>query len=611
MLLGQEAYGTHSAQVNLGAIAMGRRLHAQLPEDVHDHGPVVRSGHAFVGDIRIDNRDELIAALRIDSNAASTMSDPALALEALLAWGVAAIDRLVGEFALAYWNNAERRLLLARDMLGLRPLFFHQGEKFFAFSSMPSGLHALPDVPYAFDPEFMAETLALLPRVGRSTHFRGIERVEPAHLVSVSGGNVRSDRYWHPAGPSGRRLRAREYEERMRELLDRAVAAQLRGARDVVATHLSGGLDSSIVTTSAALQVFPAKVLAFTAIPREGFAGPIPPRVLASERDRAAATAKLHDNIEHFFVESSAQSPLAAIDRDFYFQQQPPPAMCNNVWANAIHSLAQCKGARVLLTGNAGNMSISYSGLEWLTQLVGRGRFLKAGRLAVAVGRGGMPWLSLGAQLIGPYLPLPIWRLLSRRVTDLGQYSAVRSEFFEDLDRKARDRALDFAYRPRKDPFETRLWALARVDTGNYYKGVLAQWGLSSRDPTADKRVVEFCLATPPEEFVRGGVPRSLARRAFADRLPRDVSQATVRGYQSADWYEGVGKDLDTLRAEISNIARCEGAASVIDMDWLNRTSQSWPEKGWAEDAVIMRYRYGMLRAVSAGHFMRKVSGTN
>ena len=60
-------------------------------------------------------------------------------------------------------------------------------------------------------------------------------------------------------------------------------------------------------------------------------------------------------------------------------------------------------------------------------------------------------------------------------------------------------------------------------DRGNFNKGVLATHGLDVRDPTADRRVLEYCLAIPPEQFILGGVPRSLARRAFADRLPAAV----------------------------------------------------------------------------------------
>src|SRR3546814_16888133 len=60
--------------------------------------------------------------------------------------------------------------------------------------------------------------------------------------------------------------------------------------------------------------------------------------------------------------------------------------------------------------------------------------------------------------------------------------------------------------RARRDPYETRIWAYSRADGGNSIKGILAEYGLSIRDPTSDKRVIEYCLAVPVEEFIRGGV---------------------------------------------------------------------------------------------------------
>jgi asparagine synthase (glutamine-hydrolysing) len=78
------------------------------------------------------------------------------------------------------------------------------------------------------------------------------------------------------------------------------------------------------------------------------------------------------------------------------------------------------------------------------------------------------------------------------------------------------------------------------MDQGNYNKGVLGGWGVDMRDPSADRRLVEFCLSVPPEQFLAGGVPRSLARRAFADRLPPEVLRERRKGYQAADWFEGM-----------------------------------------------------------------------
>src|SRR5206468_1447266 len=122
----------------------------------------------------------------------------------------------------------------------------------------------------------------------------------------------------------------------------------------------------------------------------------------------------------------------------------------------------------------------------------------KLARIAHLTGRRGYPWLSIAAQIIGPYLPMPVWKLLSRRVTELDEYVPLSSTRLKEINRKARERAIDFSYRPRRDSFETRIWALRRVDSGSYFKGLLAEFGISGRDPMADKRVVDFCLSVPP-----------------------------------------------------------------------------------------------------------------
>ena len=611
MLQAQAAYGTNPVCIDLGPISLGRSLFATVPEDAHDHGPVVRGRHALAADIRIDNREELHRLLEIPGSRAAELSDAAILFEALLARGKGGLDLIVGEFALAFWDGAERKLLLARDVLGLRPLFYHRADGFFAFSSMPSGLHALPNVPYAFDAEIMAETLALMPQVGPKTFFRSIDRVEPAHFLEVSPSGVTSGRYWDPPRPTGKRLPVGEYEEGLRAVVDDATRAHLRGAGDLIASHLSGGLDSSIVVTSAARQMPHGKIVAYTSVPRRGFDGPIPRGVLADEADRAAATARLYPNVEHVIVENGEVSPIAALSRDLAYQQQPLPNLCNNVWGNTINRLARERGAKVLFMGNAGNLTVSYYGMQVLPALLRQGRLVKLARLFLAAGRNGYPWLSLGACTIGPYLPGWLWRLVSRRVTDLRQYAPIHPSRMDELNATARERRLDFSYPPRKDPVELRTWALSRFDNGSYFKGTLAQWGLSVRDPTADKRVIDFCLSVPPEEYIRDGMPRALARRAFGDRLPPEVANAVVRGYQAPDWYEGLGNDLANVREEVAIIGRCAEASNVMDVAWLQEAIDSWPTEGWERDDIVMRYRTGVLHGLSVGHFMRKVSGTN
>ena len=614
MLQGQALYGDRRAQGDDGILALGRNLFANLPEDEFDRGPQARAEYRLIADVRLDNRAELIRSLGLGTSDHAKLCDAALLFESLLKWGADAADRLIGEFAFALWNGATRELLMGRDFLGFRPLYFHQGKDFFAFASMPSGLHSLDDVPYDLDTEYMVERLALLPVVGRRSYFKDIERVEPGHVVRVNRAGIASERFWNPPSPSTNVRQPEIYEEGLRVVLDEAVSAQLRGVGDSVASQLSAGLDSSTVTATVARLMPEGKVVAYTGAPRFGFDGPTPYGMIANETDLARATARLYPNIEHVVFENSGESPLEWLDENFLYQQQPMANLTNAVWGQAIHSDAKSRGLNTIFKASAGNMSISYAGLEWLPLLLRSGRLLRLAQISWMLAKNGMHPRFVGSQTLAPFVPPPVWRRLrgmTGRAPGLIDFSAVNRARLPEIVRKSAERSHDLSERTGKDPHENRVWALTRADGGNAIKGVLAEWGLSVRDPTADRRVIEYCLTVPPQEFVRGGIPRSLARRAFSDRLPPEVSQSRVRGYQSADWYEALDRARPQIEEEIASIGRCSSAAKALDLNWLTGLLESWPEGEWHQKATSARYRLGLLRGISAGHFMRKVEGTN
>ena len=202
MLTSQEIYGPdHGAQWSDNSIALGRRLMRVLPEDAFDRQPLIGGGgrHVLVADVRLDNRDELTEGLGIPEAQSRTLSDAAILLAAFECWGESCLERLVGEYAFAAWDGARQRLVLARDPLGWRPLYYHRGKNFFAFASMPKGLHALPDVPYAPDQEGIAEFLVWMPTTGQQSFFSGIERVEPGHVVTVTADGLATRQHWQPS----------------------------------------------------------------------------------------------------------------------------------------------------------------------------------------------------------------------------------------------------------------------------------------------------------------------------------------------------------------------------------------------------------------------------
>ena len=154
---------------------------------------------------------------------------------------------------------------------------------------------------------------------------------------------------------------------------------------------------------------------------------------------------------------------------------------------------------------------------------------------------------------------------------------------------------------------------MRRSDAGTGGKGVLAGWGLDLRDPTADKRLVEFCLSVPSEQYLKDGVSRSLAKRAFADRLPQAVLNDRKKGYQAVDWHEGVTAAAASgeIAAELERLEACDPATRMIDVARLKRLVENLPRSGWHRDEVMRPYRLALLRGVSAGHFLRKASGGN
>lgn len=602
-----------------GDIALGRRLFRTLPEDRYDRGPVTGGGGRWtlVADLRLDNRPELCAELGIEPGRAAILSDAAVAMAAVERWEDGAIPRLVGDFALALWDRDRGRLLLARDFLGERPLHYHRGGRFFAFASMAKGLHALPEVPPAPDTATVAAFVALMPENGPETFFAGVEKVLAGHIVTVTRDGLRSERWWRPERRELGLHGTAEYAEGLREQFDRAVADRLRGSEAGVASHLSAGLDSSTVTATAARLLAPGggRLTAFTAVPREGYHAGEHPEAILDEGPHAASVAALYPNIDHILVPGDG-SPIANLDRHFFLHERPVLNLCNSVWSNRIQDLARERGLGILLTGQRGNMSFSFDGMPFLSQLAASGRLLRLARESWALIRNGSRVGTVAAQAIGPFLPALVWRAIGRvrgRGRKLTDYTAINPEAVEGmrLIERAAERGLDTNYRPRRDSHETRLWALGRTDLGNYHKATLGGWGIDSRDPTGDRRLIEYCLSVPAEEYLRDGRRRALARTAFADRLPAAVAEERRKGYQAADWHEGLTAARDQIAEEVGRIAASAPACSAVDAARMERLVREWPTSGWTRQANVQKYRLALMRGVSAGHFARRASGSN
>ncbi|MFJ2745186.1 asparagine synthase (glutamine-hydrolyzing) [Streptomyces sp. NPDC087440] len=211
---------------------------------------------AFAGEVynHADLRAELTSAAH-GSEPFTTRSDSEVVLRAVAAWGEGAPSRLAGMFAYAAWEPGRRRLTLARDRLGVKPLYYARVERpaGIVFGSEPKAVLAHPGVRTALDHDGLRHLLLsshpMIKTPGR-TAFAGLHEVEPGTVVTFTADATRTHRYWSLATPVEHPDSLPETVARVRHLLAESVTAQL--AADVpVSVLLSGGLDSSAIAALA------------------------------------------------------------------------------------------------------------------------------------------------------------------------------------------------------------------------------------------------------------------------------------------------------------------------------------------------------------------------
>ena len=208
---------------------------------------VTPSGLVVCFDGRIDNYEDLKGGL---TDPPSALSGLALVATAFDECGTACLPRLIGDWALSVWNPRDRSLLLAKDFVGTRQLYFLPEPNGIAWSTLLDPLVALAGRPLVLNDEYLAGCLASFPAV-EQTPFVGIEAVAPATFVRIDRKGKSVRRYWDfDAGREIRYSKDAEYEEHFREVLARSVHRCVRSLAPVTA-ELSGGVDSSAIVCMA------------------------------------------------------------------------------------------------------------------------------------------------------------------------------------------------------------------------------------------------------------------------------------------------------------------------------------------------------------------------
>ena len=488
----------------------------------------------FNGEIynHADVRPELEAA----GHQYRSRSDTETIVHAYEQWGDACVDRLRGMFAFAVWDVQKRRLLLARDRLGVKPLYWAQAGDRLLFGSEIKSILESGLIAAEADDTRLPELLSTRYLSGAETLFKGIHRLLPGHTLVFENGRVITRQYWDiPAGrcdAAVSRLSDAEAVRRFRELLEHSVRIRLMA--DVpLGMFLSGGLDSSAIATLMAGMIDRPLQTFSVAFKQRAF----------SELDYAREVSRaIHADAHEIVID----------DHDFFgalprliWHEDEPIAHPSSVPLYFVSELAR-KHVKVVLTGEGSD-----------ELLAGYGKYPRAlvnWRAAAAYGVLPHPVRRWIADSVVPRLPPQLRRYAARSFVAMER--TPEAMFFDNfaaiglqqqhalLGGRFAGATPQQAYGPSREYFEapnggsTTLDRLLYADLKTYLVELLMKQdqmsmaaSIESRVPFLDHKLVEFAASLPPRLKLRGFTTKWILREAVRPMLPPSILARRKMGF--------------------------------------------------------------------------------
>lgn len=463
------------------------------------------------------NFRELRAELQGRGHRFRTSSDTEVVLRAYLEWGAAFPERLNGMYALAFWDVRREELLLVRDRMGIKPLYYHPTPSGVLFGSEPKAILANPLVQPVVDAAGLRELLAYVKTPGHAV-FRGMREVRPGHTVLVRREGTHEQRYWA--------LEARPHTDdvettvrTVRALLEDIVGRQL--ISDVpLCSLLSGGLDSSAITALAAKGL------------REQGAGPVRSfsvdfvgQAQSFKADEIRSTPDAPYVTEVARHVAADHSSIVLGSAELMSPEARAAVLCARDLPMALGELDV--SLYMLFRGVRGRSTVALSG-ESADEVFGGYAWLHDKEVVEA---NTFPWLAMLARR-GGGRGTPM-RLLDPGVLQrlgLGAYVAARyQEALAEVPHVEGATGLERRMREVSYLLLTRFvqFLLDRKDRMSMASG------LEVRVPFCDHRLVQYVFNTPWAMKTFDGREKSLLRAATADLLPRSVVERRKTPYPS------------------------------------------------------------------------------
>jgi asparagine synthase (glutamine-hydrolysing) len=486
-------------------------------------------------------------------------------------YGPRLCEELRGKYAVAVWDGREQRGVIARDRLGIKPLYYAEVDGLVVFGSELKSVIASGLVSDELDPEAIAAYLSLGFVPAPFTPLAQVRKLGPGERLVVGGGHVVRERYWrYPAPPADPpRLSGAQSAERVLDALEESVVSRLMS--DVpLGAMLSGGLDSSLIVALMARNMSePVKTFAV------GFSGTGAGNELADARRVADALGTEHHEIE--LPLRSDHDALASLA----WHLDEPMADLSSLGFLALCELAS-KHVTVALSGQGADELLGGYRRHAMAAWAGGWQRLPAPARAAAARLARRAGPARAAGLVDALqAPDPVSRMLG----SIGMlHPDLQDRLFSGALAGHADAAERIAHRhlaeiPGAVPLEAALYLEAQLglvdDRLHYFDRASMAWSLEVRVPFLDHHVVEAFAALPPSAKVRGREQKRALRLAARGLVPDFVLDKPKLGFFS----ESVGSWLDAEGGATVDRLLLDDApryAAVIDPSVVHGIVRAW-----------------------------------
>lgn len=584
-------------------IYMGCGIQYFTKEAEHEILPVKQKKHIITADVMIDNRMQLAEKLNIEIT--ENIADGKLLCDYIMKYPKQSLNDMLGAYAFVDYDEEKEQATIVCDAVGNRFVHYMLLDRVLYFSSLLQPLEQIMENVHGNLPlnhrwisDYIGQDNYNMFTECEETPIEGILRTAPGQSVKISKtGRIKKEKYWDPFRDQKRIRFANdeEYKKHFLNLYKECVNCLLR-ANGETAIFLSGGYDSTSIAAFAApaLEKRGKQLYAFTSVPFKGYESEFDAKMIVDETELVKKTQEYYPNIICEFMDLPEMNPW--YDREKYEKmfELPYKSPQNLLWMYQGMEHAREKNARIILKGAFGNGTVSFeNSMSYMTWLLKRGHWITLFKEVQALRyKHHYTRKSVIKTTIRDALGIGRKRISKE---DLIRASFARENYLTEnhtIERLLkRSKSIGYYKSNYKKYREAVLEDVTFRHYGEFEQRNSLYTGVISRDPTRDKRMVEFTNGIPYDQFTKNGIFRRLITEYMEGLVPDHIIKASGQGRQSADLKQRICKNAEQIKEEWLQIFENDMNNPMIDCE----KAKEKLEKTCIQDMTdfeIVRYIY-------------------